>query len=637
MKYLFVLPLLLLASLAGAEWQHYGGDPGGTRYQDISDINKTNVAGLQVAWTYRTGDTAEGYPSGGSRAFEATPILVDGVLYLSTPFGQIHAIDAATGERRWQFDASPPKDRHYSENTSRGVSYWLDESAPDGACKGRIFFGTQDARLVSLDAATGKLCEGFGSGGIVDLNEGSRPKYPGNYLITSPPVIWGDLVITGSAVGDNGAVDLELGIVRAVDARTGAVRWAFDPIPRDASAIDPAEWQVEQAQLTGAANAWSILSVDRERGLVFVPTGSPSPDFYGGERLGSNRHANSLVALSAASGEVVWAQQLVHHDIWDYDMPSQPVLIELNRNGEAIPAVVQATKMGMLYVFDRRTGDPLFPIEERPVPQTDVPGEVSWPTQPFSTLPSLVPNGPLKGDDAFGLLLVDRWHCKRQIEQYRSEGIFTPPSLQGTIFWPGYSGGSNWGSVAFEPSRQFVIANVTRLPFVVQLLPREEFDRQREDPDYPKSQYTAQRGTPYGMRRQMLQSFLGVPCTKPPWGTLAAMDLTTGAIAWEVPLGTSEDIAPWPFDDIQGVPNIGGPIVTAGGLIFIGAAADDYLRAFDVDNGKELWKGRLPAGGQATPMTYRASGKQFVVIAAGGHGGAGTTLGDYVVAFALPD
>jgi quinoprotein glucose dehydrogenase len=396
------------------------------------------------------------------------------------------------------------------------------------------------------------------------------------------------------------------------------------------------EWSETAARDTGAANAWSVLSVDPDRGLVFVPVGSASPDFYGGERPGDNRHADSLVALDAATGRVAWARQFVHHDVWDYDLPAQPVLIELMRDGVPVPAVVQPTKMGMLFVLHRETGEPLFDIEERPVPQGGVPGEVLSPTQPFSTLPSLVPNGPLTGDDAWGLTFWDRGRCAERIESYRSEGIYTPPSTQGTILWPGYSGGFNWGSVSFDPERQLVIANTNRLPFVVQLIERERLQAVHDSGEHPESEFARQTGTPYGMRRELITSPLGIPCTAPPWGTLAAVNLTTGRLEWEVPLGTSRDLAPWPFWYIDGVPAIGGSIVTSGGLVFIGAAADDFLRAFAVETGEELWRGRLPAGGQATPMTYRVGGRQYVVIAAGGHGGAGTTRGDYVVAFALP-
>lgn len=635
-----VLSVLLLSSaaMAQSDWPAYGSDPGGKKYAALGQISPANVKDLEIGWTYRTGDRGRGYRDPDNAAFEATPILIGRTLYFSTPFGQIHAVDATTGERRWMFDTAPPKDRDYSEHTSRGVSYWQDEFWPPSgsACLSRIFFGTRDARLVALDALTGEPCLEFGNEGEVDLNVGSRPKWPGNYLITSPPAVFENLVITGSAVGDNGAVDLEYGIVRALDARTGDVVWAWDPIPRSGDDPAAAGWQPDQLQQTGAANAWSILSVDPELGYVFVPTGSASPDFYGGERLGDNRHANSIVALDARTGELVWARQLVHHDVWDYDVPAQPTLANVERNGELIPAVVQITKMGMIFVFDRRTGEPVFPIEERAVPQSAVTGEELSKTQPFSSLPPLVSHAPLTEEHAFGLIGIDRWHCQRQIRQYRSEGIYTPPSLEGTVMTPAWTGGGNWGGVAFDPERQIVVTNVMDVPGVIQLLPRDKFDRQRENPDHPDSQYTAQRGTPYGMRREMLTSFLGAPCSAPPWGSLVAMDLRSGELKWKVPLGTTEDFAPWPFNDIQGVPNIGGAIATSTGLVFIGAAIDDYLRAFDIETGTELWKGRLPAGGQATPMTYELDGRQYVVIAAGGHGGAGSTLGDYLVAFSLP-
>lgn len=636
-----VLMTLVLAPPASVaedtSWPAWGNDPGGSRYADVDQITPGNVGELAIAWTYRTGDLGEGYPSRERMAFEATPILLDGVLYLSTPYGQVHAVDAATGQGIWRFDAELPDDRRYGENTSRGVSAWRDDRAAPGApCAVRIFVGTLDARLIALDAASGEPCGDFGAGGTVDLNEGSRPRDRGDYLVTSPPAVWRDRVITGSAVGDNRAVDLELGIVRAFDARSGELLWSWDPIPRSPDNPVYDEWSESAARATGAANAWSVLSVDETRGLVFVPVGSASPDFYGGERPGDNRHADSLVALDAASGEVRWAQQLVHHDLWDYDVPAQPVLMELERDGAAIPAVVQATKMGMLFVFHRETGEPLFDVEERPVPQGAVAGEALSATQPFTALPPLVDHGPLGPEDAWGLTFWDRGICAELFERYRSDGIYTPPTTQGTILWPGYSGGSNWGSVSVDPARQLIIANVNHLPFVVQLIERDDFGALRDSGRHPDSEFARQTGTPYGMRRELITSPLGVPCTAPPWGTLAAMDLRNGEIAWQVPLGTSRDLAPWPFWYIDGVPNLGGSVVTAAGLVFIGAAADDYLRAFDVTTGDELWRGRLPAGGQATPMTYRVAGRQYVVIAAGGHGGGGTTRGDYVVAFALP-
>jgi len=618
-----------------SEWQSYGGDSGGQRYVNLNQITPANVSQLREAWHYRTGDNGEGMPNGHKRAFEATPIFVDGTLFFSTPYNHVHAVDAASGEQRWHFDSKLPQESH-DENTSRGVSYWRAQTLNGAACEQRIVFGTFDARLIALDALTGKPCTDFGNKGSINLNVGSRPRDRGSYLVTSPPAIWQNIVITGAAVGDNRAVDNELGVVRAFDVQSGELLWSFDPIPRTPDHPAFNEWEAQARELTGAANAWSVFSIDSERGLVFIPVGSASPDFYGGERKGDNRYANSLVVLKAATGEFVWAQQLVHHDLWDYDLPSQPVLIDLKRNGETIPAVVQATKMGMLFVFQRETGEPLFSIEEKPVPQGGVDGEVLSPTQPFSSLPPLVPHEKLTPDDAWGITFWDRGKCRKEFERYRSEGIYTPPSLQGTIEWPSYAGGSNWGSVSFDSERQLVIANTMRLPFVVQLIPRAELLNVYQSGKYPDSEFALQTGTPYGMRRQLIKSPLGIPCTAPPWGTLSAVNLTTGKLQWEVPLGTTEDIAPWPFNKVKGVPNMGGSMITKSGLIFIGAAADNYLRAFNSETGEELWKGRLPAGGQATPMSYELNGKQFIVIAAGGHGGAETTLGDYVVAFALP-
>jgi len=626
---LAVLILCLLAGLARADgWESHGRDPGGTRLAPDAQITPQNVSRLEPAWTYRHGDLGEGFRGKGKAAFEATPILLDGRLYFSTPFNRIVAVDAAKGTEVWRFDAKPKPDLRYSEITSRGVSAWRDPGA-SGSCALRIFTGTIDGRLIALDGATGIPCSDFGRDGQIDLTEGVRIRAPGEYQTTSPPAIWGDLVIVGSSIGDNRAVDLEFGIVRAYDARSGQLRWSFDPIPRKEPEATGLGWSPAAREKTGAGNVWSIMAVDPARSLVFLPTSSPSPDFYGGERPGDNAHANSLVALDARTGAVVWARQLVHHDIWDYDMPAQPVLAEILRDGRKLPAVIQATKMGLLFTFHRETGEPLFAIEERPVPKSDVPGELASPTQPFPVAPPpLVSHRPLKPEDAFGLTFWDAGKCRERIAAARSEGLYTPPSLKGTIMWPSYAGGSNWGGIAFDGGRQLVFANVSNIAAVVRLIPRAEVSR-----DLPG--FTAQAGTPYALSREILLSPIGMPCSPPPWGTLAAVDMAAGTIKWQVPLGTTRDVAPWPWFEL-GMPNMGGPIATAAGLVFIAAATDNYLRAFDAETGKELWKGRLPAGGQATPMTYTAGGRQYVVIAAGGHGGIGTTLGDYVVAFALP-
>jgi quinoprotein glucose dehydrogenase len=619
-------------------WGAYGGDAEGTRYSEVAQIDRGNVAQLDIAWTYRTGERGAGFMRADKMSFEATPILVRDTLFISTPTDIVIALDPLTGRPRWRYDPKVPRNLHYSEATSRGVASWIDANAePGSVCAHRILLGTLDARLIAVDGATGKPCADFGVNGSVDLAAGARVTKRGDYLVTSPPAIYRDLVITGSAIGDNRAVEVERGVVRAFDVRTGALRWSWDPIPTDAAHAQPRDWSADGAQRTGAANAWSIFSVDAGSGLVFVPTGSASPDFFGGMRPGDNRYANSLVALHATTGELAWHQQLVHHDLWDYDVASQPMLIDFDRDGKSIPAVVQATKTGMLFVFDRETGEPVFEISERTVPRSDVPGESAAATQPFPATPALVSHAAVTGQDAWGITFYDRGKCRDLIESYRSEGIFTPPSLRGTIESPGYAGGVNWGSLAFDSERQLVIAAATHVPMVVTLVPREQLQAMKKSAPWPDSEFANQTGTPFAMRREALLSPFGLPCTAPPWGTLAAIDLRKNAIRWQVMLGSTRDKTPWfiPSRTI-GMPNAGGPIVTAGGLAFIGAATDNYLRAFNVETGQELWKGRLPAGGQATPMTYEIDGRQFVVIAAGGHGGLGTTRGDYVVAFALP-
>jgi quinoprotein glucose dehydrogenase len=371
---------------------------------------------------------------------------------------------------------------------------------------------------------------------------------------------------------------------------------------------------------------------------VYVPTGSASPDFYGGERLGDNRYANSIVALDAGTGKVSWHYQLVHHDVWDYDLASQPTLVDLVRDGQPVPALIQGTKMGMIFTFDRRTGVPLFPIEERPVPQGAVSGEELSPTQPFPVAPPPVArHDALDESDAYGLVLFDKWACERTIRARRSEGIYTPPSVQGTLVYPFYGGGINWGGIAFDQASATAVVFSMDLAASVTLVPREKLIPMARSGEFDESEFARQSGTPYGMRREVLLSPLGMPCVTPPWGTLSAIDMNAGTIEWQVPLGTIEDVAPAFVPDLRlGVPGSGGPIVTASGLVFIGTAMDDYLRAFDLRNGKEIWRGRLPAGGQATPMSYMHDGRQYVVIAAGGHPNMGTTPGDYVVAWALP-
>jgi quinoprotein glucose dehydrogenase len=643
LRYLTAASDVDLSTGGTAAWPQYGRDQEGTRYTPLSQINRSNVAYLEKAWEYHTGDFSDGSDGRPETTFQATPILVDGVLYLATVYGRVIALNPETGTEMWTYDPGVDATVERGEFANRGVTYWrAADAVPGRACERRIFVATVDARLIALDAANGAPCPDFGQEGQVDLSRGvDLGPYQANtqeYGVTSPPVVIGDLIVVGSAIGDNRAATLERGIVRAFDARTGALRWVWDPIPRQPE--DPAfqTWAQGSARRTGAANVWAQLSVDAARDLVFVPTSSPSPDYYGGERLGRNSHADSVVALRGSTGELVWDYQIVHHNIWDYDLPAQPSLITLRKDGRDIPAVAQATKMGFLFLLHRDTGEPIFPVQERPVPRSDVPGEQSWPTQRFPTRPRPLAPTTIGSDDAWGLSPWDRGRCQELIERYRNEGIFTPSSLGGTIQYPGVIGGTNWGSVAFEPHRGWVILNMTRLPSITGLIPRETLEA--GTPDVPDDATISEMaGTPYGLFRvPALVSPLGLPCTKPPWGTLLAVNAATGEVKWEVPLGTIRDLAPVPLPITFGTPNLGGPIVTGGGLVFIGAAMDNYLRAFDLETGKELWKGRLPAGGQATPMSYRLAedGRQFVVIAAGGHGRMETDIGDSVVAFALP-
>lgn len=634
MNRLLAISLALVMTSATAQdqpWAHHGGEPGGGRHSPLRQITATNLDKLAVAWTFRTGEVGPGNQPNKRLTFEATPIVVGDTMFVSTAYGRVFALDAATGTQRWRFDAQISDQTRYAEAANRGVAVWSDPQAKLGAaCAQRVFIGTLDARLIALDGRTGKRCADFNAGQDIALRDPTWPPAgeKGQYGLTSPPLVVGDLVITGSSIGDNRGARLESGVVRAWDARSAALRWAWQPVTEGMT----------------AANAWAPLSADPARDLVFIPTGSAAPDFFGGVRPGDNAHANSLVALRASTGALVWRRQLVHHDLWDYDLPAQPALVDLQRNGQTVPAVVQTTKMGMVYVFHRETGQPLFDIVDRPVPASDVPGEAASPTQPFSTLPALARQSPVKPKDAWGLTPWDKGKCRDQIAQYRSEGIYTPPSLRGSIQLPGYGGGSNWSGVAFDPASQTLIANTLNIAMAVVLIPRENFESERDSGKYPGWEFARQAGTPYGMRRKTLLSPWGLPCIAPPWGQLAALDLSLDGpttaearrrLRWQVPLGSTRDKAPWPMWFNWGMPNLGGPLLTATGLVFIAAATDDTIRAFDQSSGQRLWQSRLPAGGQASPISYSVGGRQFIAIAAGGHGGMGTTRGDHLVAFAL--
>jgi quinoprotein glucose dehydrogenase len=607
------------ADTPDAGWVSYGGDPGGMRYSPARQIDRHNVARLTPVWTYRTGALGAHTEMVRKAGFEATPILVEGKLVLSTPYDHVVALDPVHGTKLWEYDPGVNLQREYSEVTSRGVSAWVDPDArPGRACRLRIYLGTLDARLIALDGETGTPCAKFGAKGAIDLRrDAATPTdWTGGYQVTSAPAIYRGLVITGSSIADNWKVSTGRGIVRAFDARTGKLRWTWDPIP----------WAGATTPPTGAGNAWSTLSVDPAHDLVFVPTGSPAPDYYGGLRKGDDRWANAVVALRASTGKLVWGFQVVHHDLWDYDVAAQPTLVTWK---DGTPSVVINTKMGHVFVLNRLNGKPLLPVEERPVPRSDVPGEESWPTQPFSTI-SLVPEkfGP---EDVWGPTPADSTWCADKIRSSRSEGIFTPPSLRGTVVVPGNVGGVNWGGAAYDPERHLMIANTNRLVAWVRIIPRGEYHAEMGKPQDNRvyGEFGDQEPAPYGIYRTFLISPSKTPCNAPPWGTTVAVDLASGKKVWETPLGT---MVP---GKATGSINLGGPMVTAGGLVFTSATIDPVLRAFDSETGKELWRYELPAGGQATPMSYTVRGTQYVVIAAGGHGKLGTPQGDYVLAFAL--
>jgi quinoprotein glucose dehydrogenase len=636
------------------EWAAYGRDALGTRYSPLAQITRDNVARLQVAWTFHTGEATPALGTTRKTSLETTPLVVDGTMFLTTPLGRVIALDPATGRERWRFDAQVNREGRFGDFTNRGVSYWMDRGpgAPaEGQCRRRVFIGTIDGRLIALDAGTGTPCASFGAGGTIDLKPALRNKPSESYVeefeITSPPAVVNGTIVIGSAIADNGRADAASGEVRAFDARTGRPRWTWDPVPQDST--DPAygSWRGPRAHTTGAANAWSVIAADAERDLVFIPTGSASPDYYGGERLGDNRYANSIVALRVSTGKVVWHFQTVHHDLWDYDNASPPALVTVEKDGRRIPVVLQATKTGQLYVLDRETGRPVYPIEERPVPASDIPGEESSPTQPFNTvIPPLSPQ-TLAADGVWGPSPADIASCRERIRALRNDGTYTPPSERGTLVYPSSIGGAHWGGVAFDPLRQIAVIPTNRIAIEVKLIPRAGFDRSKlspqNEPRGPEPQYTNMRGTPYVMRRQFIFGPSGLPCTPPPFGALVAIDLRTGRKLWEVPLGglaaLAGDSAPEAVKRqlaTAGAPNLGGPIATAGGLVFIGAALDGTFRAFDIETGRELWHVALPASAKATPMTYRLTpnGPQYVVVAAGGDGGSFGTS-DAVIAYAI--
>ena len=618
-----------------ADWADYGSNKAGTRFSAASQITTQNVSDLKVAWTYRSGDLPGSNGRGSApQMFEATPLQVGDTLYLCTPRNIVIALDADTGAERWRHDPEVDTTGVYTQ-ACRGVSYHHSSSTAGlASCASRILVATIDGRMIALDARTGSLCADFGSGGEVSLRTGLGDVKGGIHFTTSPAIVVGDIAVVGSFVLDNMATDEPSGVVRAFDVLSGHQVWSWD-----AGRADPnAEPEPGDTYVRGSPNAWSLFSADEKLGLVYIPTGNAPPDYYGAQRTPEmERYSSSVVALDVNTGKVHWSFQTVHHDLWDYDVASQPVLVDLPVDGELVPALIQATKQGEIFVLDRRNGNPIGPVEEHPFPAGDVEGERYSPTQPVSlAFPSLVPP-PIREEDMWGGTPLDQMWCRIEYRKLRYLGRFTPPSLQRSLVYPGNNGFMNWGSLAVDPARGILVVPTSYMAATFQLIPRAEAPKSDGIVVEGTAAFSPMKGTPYAVRTERpFGSPFGVPCNAPPWGKLAAIDYRNHRILWDRPLGTTEDHAPLGIP-VPGVFSQGGPLITAGGLVFIGAAMDNYLRAFDLGSGKEIWKARLPAGGQATPMSYVSprTGKQYVVIAAGGHAFMQTTIGDYVVAYSI--
>ncbi|MBC9880929.1 glucose/quinate/shikimate family membrane-bound PQQ-dependent dehydrogenase [Bradyrhizobium sp. INPA01-394B] len=625
------------------DWRAYGRTQFGQRYSPLKQITPDNVSKLQVAWTFRTGDMPTPEDSG-ETTFEVTPIKVRDTLYLCSQHQVLFALDARTGKERWRYDPKLVFNKTFQHMTCRGVSYHetaegaLDSTgAPAPAeCPRRIFLPVNDGRMIALDADSGKPCEGFGDHGSLDLQQGMGNKTAGFFEPTSPPVVGDKILVVAAAVIDNYGVDVPSGVIRGFDVYTGKLIWAWD-----SGAADENELPSPTRHYTnGSPNSWITASFDPKLNLVYIPTGNNGPDIWGGNRNALvERYSSSIVALDIASGKRAWSYQTVHHDLWDMDVPSQPSLVDVTTAKGVVPAIIQPTKVGNIFVLDRRTGELIVPAPERAVPQGAAPGDRTAPTQPFSEL-TFRPEAKLTGADMWGGTIFDQLLCRIMFKRLRYEGTFTPPSLQGTLVFPGNLGMFEWGGIAIDPVRQIAIANPMSLPFVSKLIPRGPQNPPAPTAEKPVGSEVGTQpmyGTPFGVDIQSFLSPLSVPCYRPPWGSMAAIDLKTMKIVWQHPNGTIRDTTPLPLPFRMGVPMLGGPITTAGGVAFYTGTYEYTIRAYDVRDGKVLWEDRLPAGAQSTPMSYEAGGKQFVVTAAGGHGSFGTKRGDYVIAYALKD
>ncbi len=648
-----------------ADWHAYGRSQMGQRYAPLAQITPANVADLSVAWHYRTGDVRGRPGDPEETTFEVTPLKVGDLLYLCTPHQMVVALDATTGVERWRVTLRVQGGLALQHLTCRGLAYHpgpgtappvsetpaaATSSPPTAAlpvaarsgphvnrCGARLFMPTADGRVVALDPATGAVCADFGGGtGQINLWEGMPNVRVGGYYATSPPAIAGDRLIIGGTVLDNVSMRQPSGVIRAYDVYSGRLLWNWDPgRPDDTAPLAPGQTYVESTP-----NSWSVSAVDEALGLVYVPMGNAPPDQWGARRTPeTERFSSSVVALDVATGRLRWVFQTVHHDLWDYDVPAQPSLLDITLGGRQVPALVQATKQGELFVLDRRTGRPIWPVRERPAPQTAQAGDRAAPTQPVSAISFNPPR--LTGADAWGATLFDQLGCRIALKRLHYEGRFTPPSVRGALIHPGNFGVFNWGGIAVDPQRQVAFVTPTYLAFTSQLVPRPDDEslvvQGEARPQDSLPALNENFGAPYAVKLAAFTSPFGLPCHQPPWGHVAGVDLMTGRVAWRHRNGTVRDLAPVPLPFRMGVPNLGGPIVTAGGVAFLSGTLDNSVRGYDLVSGRELWQARLPAGGQATPMTYQgADGRQYLVVVAGGHGSLGTKAGDHVIAYALP-
>lgn len=603
-------------------WATFNGDLRAQKYSPADQITPDNVGDLERAWEYRTGDVSGGSGGRPVTVWSATPLFVNDTLYLGTPFYRIIALDPATGKEKWSFDPHPVlKALTQPQLKNRGVAYWQAERPQAGQpCQKMVYIGTMDAKLYGVDADTGKPCAGFGKDGMVDVNRWNtvHPKWPLSLL--QPPTVYDDTLFLGWAGKDWSDVTAPPGTVFALDAQTGERRWTFHALPK------------EVIDRTGTANVWASMSIDPERGILYLPVSSPSPNYYGGERTEKLPLATSVTALDTDTGEVIWSRQLVHHDIWDYDTVAPPTLVDIHRDGRTVPALVQVSKQGFLFVLNRETGEPIFPIEERPVPASTVEGEQAAPTQPFVEKPE-----PTVPDEWPGVFWLADWvglgECSERAERYRYEGRFTPPSLEGTIAYPPTTGGAQWGGGAVDPRTGTYVVNSSSVVQIYRLVPREQYRQKSQQGEV--AGFYPQGDAPYGLHLETFLNWAGMPCWKPPYGTIAAYDLDTGERLWNRPFGQVQKYGFY-MPESWGSVTIGAPVVTQSGLIFIGGSMDSRVRALDLKSGEVLWQGLVDAPAVSIPAVYTYKGKQYVTFAVGGNSILKPQVSDQVVAYALP-